>query len=166
MKVTVKVPNPKEAHWNVKGKTIEELFANLEKHGWWGRYRSNETESSKPDKADKTKLDSIEIGGAPVITMPKWTDYGSASKPKQKAFDAMYKELLRHEREHHDIFTGACEALKKKLEKGDPVDTKAWPKLWADFKKDTQKKQNQHDSRTGHGKKDGVVLNVPDESGG
>ncbi|MEM1431363.1 MAG: DUF922 domain-containing protein [Pseudomonadota bacterium] len=164
MKVTVKVPKPKDAKWKVKGKTIEELFKNLEKHKWWGRYRSHETEKASPDKGDKTKVGSIAIGGAPVITMPNWVDYPKVSKPKQQSFDTMYKELLRHENEHHKIFTDACEAFKKTLEKGDPVETKKWPAMWNKFKSDTQKLQNQHDARTGHGKKDGVVLNVPDES--
>ena len=70
MKVTVKIPKPSNSTWTVSGKTIPEVFKKLQKHKWWGRYRSNETYKDK--KRNKEKLiEEIVISGKPMIIMPK-----------------------------------------------------------------------------------------------
>jgi predicted secreted Zn-dependent protease len=156
MKVTLGYGSPSNATWKVKGSDAETLFKNLNKHKWWGRYRSN----SKGTWTGKgAKISSVKIAGKPVITMPVWTEY-SKVKAGQKSWDKMWAALKKHEDEHHVIFDTAAQDFKKMLEKGGDLDPKDMQKAWDKFVKDTQKKQDAFDSKTGHGSKTGVVLDM------
>jgi predicted secreted Zn-dependent protease len=155
MKVTLKIPAPSVSYYGVKGKTREEVFASLNAHGWWGRYRSNEAVAYSSSKTD---IDGMTVTARPVVLLPKWTEAAKASKEDQKSFADMLKALEKHERNHHTIFTDAAADFKKTAEAdGDLPKTKAM-KAWADFTKDLQKQQDAYDTRTTHGEKEGVEL--------
>lgn len=158
MKATVKIPNPKPKNWSVSGGDIETLFNNLNRHGWWGRYRS--FEDKKPKKKGD-KIIEVVITGSPTITMPKWKEYGKASKEEKKSWDNMYKALLKHENNHHKIFTDYAKEWKGELEGGDDLTKPDLEKAWKAFKKELQKRQNKYDAKTSHGEKEGVILMVP-----
>ena len=98
MKAKVKIPAPAKKDWTVSGGDIETLFNNLERHGWWGRYESHE--DKKPRKTGD-KITEVVITGSPRIILPKWKDYGKASRAEKKSWDDMYKALKKHEENHH-----------------------------------------------------------------
>lgn len=155
MKVTLSYSAPSNKTWNVKGADAESLFKNLEKNGFWGRYRSN---SSGSWSGKGKKIDSVKITGKPVILMPSWTEY-SKIKDGQASWDKMWKALKKHEDNHHKIFDEAAKAFKKELEKGGDLDPKDMTKAWDKWLKDTQKKQDDYDKKSKHGQNEGVILN-------
>lgn len=161
MKITVKIPKPKESSFTVKGKTIPEVFEALEKHGFWGRYRSNETIAYETDKKDKALYIGGTVSGAPVVILPKWADYAKASKEEKKSWDDMMKALTKHEYNHHTKFEDAAADWKKEMEKGGDLDKKAMTAAWDSFVKDLQKTQDGYDSKTKNGQTEGVELIEP-----
>ncbi|MFQ5622090.1 MAG: DUF922 domain-containing protein [Paracoccaceae bacterium] len=155
MKVNLKIPGPSNKTWTVKGANLEEVFKALKAHGWWGRYRSNE---SAKFTGKAKKFDTVNLSAKPVITMPKWANYGKAAKDEKKSWDDMWKALKKHEDQHHTIFQTAAKEWKASTEKGGDLEPKEMDKAWKAFLADSQKRQDDFDKRTGHGKKTGVVL--------
>jgi len=158
MKVIRKIAKPGSASWTVKGKDIEEVFKNLNAHGWWGQYKSGE--SIKWSVKDG-KVEAIQILTKPIITMPKWANLSKATKEEKKSWDVMSKALLKHEIEHHKLFLTALEEWAKKMETLKDLDKKGLEKAWKAFSKESQKRQEAFDKKTDHGAKKGVILNAP-----
>jgi predicted secreted Zn-dependent protease len=158
VKVALKVPNPSKKSWTVKGKNLEEVFDNLNKNAFWGRYRSNHKYKSS-GKGDK--IDTVTLESGPVITMPAWGGYSKATKDEKKSWDTMFKALQKHENNHHDIFVKAAEDFKKEMERGGDLTEREVERAWSAFDSATQKLQDKYDSTTDHGKKEGVILDIP-----
>lgn len=157
MKVTLSIPNPSQKTWTVKGKDLGEVFDNLNRHGFWGRYRAN---PSYKASGGGSKIDSVKLSAGPVITMPSWAGYGKATKDEKKSWDAMAKALQKHESNHHDIFVKAAQAWKKEMEDGGDLTSKEIDKAFKDFSAATQKLQDKYDTSSGNGKKEGVILDI------
>jgi predicted secreted Zn-dependent protease len=155
MQVTLKITAPSVSYYGVKGKTREQVFASLNAHGWWGRYRSNEAVAYASSKTD---IDGMTVTCRAVVLLPKWTEATKASKEDQKSFAGMLKALEKHERNHHTIFEDAAKAFKKTLETGKDLPKTKAMKAWSDFTAALQKAQDAYDTRTDHGEKEGVEL--------
>ena len=153
-KVSIPSGSPARKSWSCKGANLDEVFKNLNKHGWWGRYRSNLAYNAKLG----SNVVSVSVTAKPVVIMPKWAQYGKASADDKKAWDKMYKALLKHETNHHTITDTHLKELKKNLEKGGEIDGKELKKAWESSMKELEKKQKTYDSRTDHGSKEGVKL--------
>jgi len=160
MEIKLSISSPTSKSFTVKGDTIEEVFNSLNKNGYWGRYRSNESQSSKFGDDRKTVVE-IELSASPTITLPNWSGYGKATKEEKKSWDVMYKALDKHENNHHTIFEDAAKAWKKQMEKDGDVEKKVSDKAWAEFVKSVQKLQDGYDTKTKNGEKEGVVLEQP-----
>lgn len=157
MKVKVSIPKPKSKSWSVKGKSIPDVFKNLNKNAFWGRYRSDaDIDWGKDDPVTKAS-----ITASPYIILPDWSEYGKVSKGEKRAWDDMIKALDKHESNHHKIFEDTVEEFKKTLERRDDLSAKDAKSLWKDFLKDLQAAQDRYDSRTRHGEKEGVELVEP-----
>lgn len=161
MKITLKIPKPKESSFTVKGASIPDVFHALEKHGFWGRYRSNETIAYETDRKDRALYVGGTVSGAPVVILPKWANYGKASKDEKSSWDTMMKALTRHEYNHHAKFEDAAKDWKKAMEKGGDLSKKEMTAAWDKFVKDLQKTQDAYDSKTRNGQKEGVELIEP-----
>jgi predicted secreted Zn-dependent protease len=155
MKVDLGYSKPSSKTWKVKGQDAETLFKNLNKNAFWGRYRSNESARFSGKSA---KIDLVKVAASPTITMPVWSDYPKAPKEAKASWDKMWKALKKHEDNHHTIFDDAAKALKKSLEKNGDLDEKDVSKAWGEFLKATKKSQESYDTRTKHGKSEGVIL--------
>lgn len=156
MKVVLSFPKPKANTWTVKGKTIVDLFDNLNKHKWWGRYRSHPEHSLKEKDA---LVSEFKLTAKPEVIMPKWAEYAKASKDEKKSWDDMWAALNTHENNHHTIFSDECDAWVKAMDKLGDLDKKKAKAEWDKFVKATQAKQDGYDKKTDHGAKEGVILN-------
>ncbi len=156
MKVTLSYGKPSNKSWKVKGGDANTLFANLNKNGFWGRYRSNVSASWSGKGA---KIDAFKLTAKPVVLMPSWTEY-SKIKAGQKSWDKMWKALKKHEDNHHTIFDTSAKAFKKKLEVEGDLDPKDMKKTWETYQKDAQKLQDDYDKKSKHGKNEGVILDA------
>lgn len=111
MKVTLSYSAPSNKTWNVKGGDAETLLKNLEKNGFWGRYRSNQAGSWS---GKGKQFDSVKLTAKPVILMPSWTEY-SKIKDGQASWDKMWKALKKHEENHHKISMRLPRPFRKSL---------------------------------------------------
>jgi len=157
MKVTLKYSKPASQKWTAKGKTMDDLLKNLNKHGWWGRYRAQPSYSYKEKNGT---VSGFTLKAKPIVIMPAWSDYSKATKDQKKSWDTMWKALKKHEDNHHVIFDTAAKAWKKAMDKAGDVDAKEAKSKWDAFIKDTQGKQDAYDKKTGHGEKEGVILKI------
>lgn len=160
MKISLKSPSPKLKHWASNGKDLTKVLESLNKHKWWGRYRSHHAYASRYDTKSK-KVVKVDLTARPVIIMPRWGQYSKGTKEEKASWDKMYKALKKHEQGHHDIFETRIKAYKKELETGGDLTDKELKKSYDAFSKELQKKQDAYDSRTGNGKSQGVILVIP-----
>lgn len=161
-KMNIKANNPKVTHFKVGGKTLREAKKALDarrKPIEWGLYDSTRNQQNSAKVLDG-KITAVTMILNPVIEMPKWNGYSAATKPQKASWDKMYKALLVHEKGHHKVQLGCMEDLKTKIKKTKDLDGKNLNELIANLQKDCQKKQDAYDSKTGHGKSQGVVLNL------
>ena len=160
MKVSLRYPNPSLKHWACNGKDLKKVFESLNKHKWWGRYRSHHGYASRYDSGSG-KVVKVDVTAKPEIIMPKWSQYSRGTKEEKASWDNMYKALKKHEQGHHVIFEDCVKAYKKKLETGGDLSVKEFNKSFDAFSKELQKKQDAYDSKTDHGKNQGVILVIP-----
>lgn len=184
--ITIKssLAKPKIKHSvKVKGKTLDELRKNLNKLKFWGRYTVNATANYKNNGAKL--ITEVSVSAKPQIEMPNWSDYAKAKKEEQSAWDDMYAVLLKHEMNHHalalEVFAiylteisdkvkeiaahnkaVAKETDEKKRQKlidtFIPLKVDAIKKRLKTLATDLQAVQDDYDSKTDHGKKEGVTI--------
>ncbi len=160
VKVDIKVNNPKVTKFKVAGKTLTEVKKNLDALEEWGLYDATQGQKNSAQTDKDGNVTSVSITVNPIIKLPDWAGYGAATKEQKASWDAMVKKLEAHERNHHDIQVDGASDLEKDIKKAKSLDAKALKKLVEDSQKDTQKKQDAYDSRSGHGAKEGVELDL------
>lgn len=168
----------------VKGATLDDVRDALNKHKHWGEYTCPLSTGWKTS-GKKKYITEISLTTKPEIAMPVWSNYSKASKADKDAWDTMYAKLMKHERNHHalalevialyikevDEKNSAIDAVNKKIEK--ETDPKKQEKLRDDFDavtetvlkarlktvgQDLQDVQDEYDTKSDHGKKEGVKL--------
>ena len=154
MKITTSIKKPSTKHYSVKGKDLDALFAALEAREFWGRFVANE----KIDWGTKDPVATVKITAAPVIYMPKWTDYSKADKDSKDSFDNMYKVLAKHEKRHYYILLEQVAMFQKLLNGLDELSAKDAKTKSKTFLADLKKAQKKYDDATDHGIKEGVAL--------
>lgn len=160
VKVDIKVNDPKVTKFKVAGKTLAEAKKNLDARDEWGLYDA----TRNPKNSAKTDADgnvtSVTMALSPVIELPEWSGYNSATKEQKASWDTMVKALEAHERKHHDIQVDCASDLEKEIKKAKTLDADDLNKIISDQQKACQKKQDAYDSRSGHGAKEGVELDL------
>ena len=160
VKVDISVNSPRVSRFTVSAKTLKDAVKALDARDEWGLYDA--TRNPRQDaKADKDgRVVSVTIVLNPVIELPQWSGYSSATKEQKDSWDKMVKALEAHERKHHDIQVKCAAELKKQITNARSLDGKSLNKLIDDQQKACQKKQDDYDSSSGHGDKEGVTLDV------
>ena len=150
------IKTPKESTYNISGNSIQNVFKALKKRAFWGRYRSFQDKNL--EYALDGSLKKITVKAAPVVTMPKWSDYSKRTKKQKDDWDNMWGILHTHEHNHHTIFTDGVDAMLKEV-----VDMQMKKKeaeqFWTDRMKSIQDDQDSYDSTSAHGVNEGVILN-------
>lgn len=160
VKINITVNKPKVSTFKVAGKTLKEAKKSLDARDEWGSYDSTQNVKSGAQVDKDGKVTSVTMTLNPEIEMPSWSGYGAATKEQKASWDAMYKKLLAHENKHHDVQLAAVEDLKKAIKAAKDLDGPALKKLIEQSAKDGQKAQDAYDSRSGHGEKEGVFLDL------
>jgi predicted secreted Zn-dependent protease len=88
----------------------------------------------------------------------EWLQFGH--ERAKASWDKMIKVLEGHERKHHDIQVDCASDLEKEIKKAKALDADDLNKMISDQQEACQKKQDPYDSRSGHGEKEGVVLDL------
>ena len=160
VKVDIKVNAPKVTKFKVAGKTLKEAQKSLDARDEWGLYDSTQNQKSGAKTDADGNVTSVTIAINPIIELPDWSGYNAATKEQKASWDTMVKALEAHERKHHDIQVDCATDLEKQIKSAKTLDAKTINKMISDQQKDCQKKQDAYDSRSGHGAKEGVVLDL------
>jgi predicted secreted Zn-dependent protease len=160
IKLNITVNAPKVSTFSVAGKTLREAKKNLDARDEWGLYDATQNSKSSAKTDADGNVVSVTMVLNPKIEMPAWSGYSKATKDQKDSWDTMKKALLAHENRHHDIQLKCVEDLKKAIKAAETLDAAALKELIDQMQKDCQKKQDAYDSRSGHGAKEGVVLDL------
>jgi predicted secreted Zn-dependent protease len=160
VKVDIKVNNPKVTRFKVAGKTLKEAKKNLDSRDEWGLYDATQNPNSSAKTDGDGNVTSVTMAINPVIQLPEWSGYSSATKEQKASWDTMVKALEAHERKHHDIQVDCASDLEKEIKKAKTLDANDLKKIISDQQNACQKKQDAYDSRSGHGEKEGVELDL------
>ena len=156
MKVTLKIPSPKEIPYPVKGKTYDEARDFLLSKPFAACYKANPSHTEKHDNDGNTY--EIIISAKPTVTIPKWNGESKLKGDEKKNWVAMMTALRKHEAKHHKIFEDEAKTFKKAMAREDPFPKEEVDGRMYDFYSAGQDKQDAYDSKTNHGEKEGVVL--------
>ena len=159
VKLNITVNKPKVSTFKVGGKTLADAKKALDARDEWGLYDAKQIKSSAQVDG-KGNVVSVSMVLNPVIELPAWSGYSSATKEQKASWDAMYKALQAHENRHHDIQLECVEELKKALEAAKTLDADTLNQIIEKLQESCQKKQDAYDSSSGHGAKEGVVLKL------
>lgn len=158
VKVDIKVNNPRVTKFKVAGKTLSDAMKVLDSRDEWGLYDATRNFKSSAQRDGNGTVTAVTMELNPVIELPEWSGYSSATKEQKASWDKMAKALEAHERTHHDIQVDCASDLSKEIKKVKTLDAKNLNKIIADQQKACQKKQDDYDTRSGHGAKEGVEL--------
>ena len=138
--------------------SLKAVLVELQKLSEWGTGGGNLSGDGpgdiiQLDPSADGKTYSTNIKGKFFMTLPKWTEYDSATTAQKAAWDAMIANLRMHEQEHVSIAYRGAQKLVSAL-KNLPV-TLAGQKM-ADNQQETQDAQDLFDSdaQTAHAGKD------------
>jgi predicted secreted Zn-dependent protease len=160
VKVDIKVNNPKVSNFTVRGKTLAEAKKNLDSRDEWGLYDATQNFKSSAQTDSDGNVTSVTMAINPVIQLPEWSGYRSSTKEQKASWDDMVQALEAHERRHHAIQVDCADDLTKQIKKAKSLDASSLNKIISDQKDACQKKQDDYDTRSGHGAKEGVVLDL------
>ncbi len=160
VKVSIKVNSPRVSKFSIGGKTLADAKKALDSRDEWGLYDSTKNQRSDA-RADKDgNVISVSLTLNPIIQLPAWSGYGSATKEQKASWDDMVEKLEAHERKHHTIQVNSAKDLEDEIKSAKDLDAKTLQTMISDSQDDCQKKQDAYDSRSGHGAKEGVVLDM------
>ena len=152
--------------YSVAGKTYDEMFAFFQKKNSsgeeWAKFSHEKPSLSfKPTNKDPITEVTLKVGY--TITMPNWPGLNGASKKGKDAWNKMIKALEKHEDHHRAILEEQSDAFGKLVSKENDLTQKKLAQLFKDFPKDVKKAQDDYDTKTAHGEKEGVFLPAPDK---
>ncbi|WP_077038340.1 DUF922 domain-containing protein [Pelomonas sp. KK5] len=160
LKLDITINKPKVSKFTVGGKTLAEVLKNLDKRDEWGLYDATQNAQSGAKTDGDGNIVSVTMVLNPVIELPAWSGYSSATKPQKASWDAMFKALQAHENKHHDIQVACLEDLKKALKAAKSLDKDSLKDLIEKAQDAAQKRQDAYDKSSGHGAKEGVELDL------
>lgn len=149
----------------VPGNTYEDMFKFFEKKNTakqeWALFQHERPALSfKPAKGDPITEVTLTVGY--TITMPAWSKAGSLGKKAKDAWDKMMAALQKHEDQHRQILEDQAKSFGTQITSQTDLSQKNLADLFKDFPGDVKKAQDAYDSKTAHGKNEGVFLPAPD----
>ncbi len=104
----------------VAGKTLKAVLVELQKRAEWGTGGGNLSGTGTDgeitaEPSGDGKSYTVALKGEFFLTLPKWTEYHSATVDQKKAWDAMIADLRTHEEEHLAIAYRGAKTLVKDL---------------------------------------------------
>ena len=154
MDIRLNIAAPRPRTYAVRGTTIDALRSALTVHGEWGTYSGALNINVRGDPVTR-----VTVTARPVITMPEWREYDSASPEMQGEWDRMIVALARHEQGHDDILRREAAAFRDEVNAlSPPPDRRATRRMASDLLRRHATAQNGYDRTTNHGQRDGVDL--------
>ena len=151
----------KKSSIKIKAKTLGGALKALEKRDEWGKFDGKIDYSYKADGDDN--VTEVTLKPSYTIQMPTWDGYRKAPKACQKEWDRMWKKLDEHEDGHRLIHLEALAKISHTLGNETDLSVDQFKSDFAQMMQDGQDNQDKFDTKTGHGSKKGVELNITKE---
>ena len=150
----------------VSGATYEEMFKFFAKKNAareeWGNFHPERPDLSfKPSRGEPITEVTLKIGY--TITMPSWSKASALGKKGKDAWDKMMMALDKHEDTHRQILEQQCGLFGDAIERETDLTVKKLADMFKKFPADVKSAQDDYDSETSHGEKEGVFLPAPDK---
>lgn len=158
--LNITINTPKVSTFRIGGPTLADAKRALDQRDEWGLYDATQNFRSTADVDGTGKVVSVTMEINPVISLPAWSGYRSATKDQQASWDAMYHALQAHENRHHQIQLDCVETLKQELAVAKTLDADTLNRLIEKLQTSAQEKQDAYDRSSGHGAAEGVVLKL------
>lgn len=139
--------------WDVKS-ISKELNAGTE----WGKYKLHIQYKYSMDSGNK--MTKVDLKVKSSITMPSGSWYSSQSQKVKDNWDEIYKDLKKHEMDHAKIFESGLMQLQVQIESHDDLTVKELQLMVNRQTTQSQKDSDRYDSKTDHGRRDVVRLEV------
>lgn len=146
------------ATYRVEGADLEAAANSMNGREEWGLFESHLP--YKWDSDAQGNATSVTLQPTFTITMPSWPAYRDQPQQCQDQWDAMWRALRKHEGGHSDLFEKGVAKVVRKLESLEPTTGADVDKLMTQTESDLQSEQNSYDTRTDHGKSQGVELTI------
>lgn len=147
-----------KARFRVRASDLETAEKELRGREEWASFRGNLTWRWKDD--GQGKILTLTLNPSYTITMPLWTGYRGQPDLCKQEWDSMWRALLRHEDGHKKIFEQAIAQLVRDLEQLQDVSANALRQLLEKAVTAIQKKHDEFDRVTDHGRSRGVELRI------
>jgi predicted secreted Zn-dependent protease len=160
VKLNITINRPRVSTYRIDGKTLTDAKKKLDARDEWGTYDATQNFKNSAQTDEDGNVVSVTMVLNPQIEMPSWSGYNAATKEQKASWDTMYDALLAHENKHHEIQRQCVEDFKKAIKAAKDLDADALKDLVKESQQSCQKKQDDYDSRSGHGAKEGVELDL------
>jgi len=98
-----------------------------------------------------------------TITMPSWSAYRSQPQKCKDEWDTMWRALRKHEDGHRELFENFVSKLVSKLEALATATVRDVEEIVKQVISENESEQKAYDTRTDHGKSQGVELTITPE---
>ncbi len=150
-----------QATYRVEAADLESAAKVLNGREEWGHFAGRFSWKWTGDA--KGNATSVRIEPTFTITMPSWPAYREQPQPCKDAWDEMWRALRRHEEGHKELFTDALSGLVDQLEALDAATGREIDDLMEKTESAIQSAQSEYDTKTDHGRSQGVVLTITDQ---
>lgn len=152
--------------YSVSGATYEEMFTFFEKkhaaREEWAKFHAERPDLSfKPSRDEPITEVTLKIGY--TITMPTWSKASALGRKGKDAWDKMMAALDKHEDTHRRILEQQIKLFGEAVERETDLTVKKLSDMFKKFPADVKSAQDDYDSKTSHGEKEGVFLPAPDK---
>lgn len=158
--LNITINPPRVSTFTIGGKTLAEAKQALDRREEWGLYDATRNFKSSAQVDGNGHVGSVTIELNPVIELPVWSGYGSATKEQKASWDAMYHALKAHENRHHRIQVECVEGLKNDLKAAKALTGEMLNELIEKAQRSAQEQQDAYDTSSAHGANEGVVLKL------
>ena len=151
-----KIAGPTVKHYEVTGKTLEEVGSDLmRKRGEeWGRMEWSSMQYNFETSTPNNRITKVTIEAKLVIEMPEWKDLSKAGPKTSAEWNQMYMALLKHETVHVGIFNKYFKGLAEQMLGKTPQQAE---KLWQSVTTQHEKAQKAFDWKETKGSTKRVV---------
>lgn len=160
VKLNITINPPRVSTFTIGGKTLAEAKQALDRREEWGLYDATRNFKSSAQVDGNGHVGSVTIELNPVIELPVWSGYRSATKDQKASWDAMCHALKAHENRHHRIQVECVEGLKNDLKAAKTLTGEMLNELIEKAQRSAQEQQDAYDTSSAHGVNEGVVLKL------
>ncbi|SPE35040.1 hypothetical protein SBA3_2220025 [Candidatus Sulfopaludibacter sp. SbA3] len=152
--MSVQFIDPEQVSYRVDGNTLASVAQAV----------SQEDEAGKTEwfphyeyELNGSGLSSVTITVATRITVPEWSEYGSATQPEKEEWDRFLAALQSHEQGHLELVRQHLAKIDEKMAGQSLNDANS---AWEEALEALASASDAYDQQSDHGRKQGTIINL------